>query len=165
MVLGICIQCIHIRFLLFRNCRFLELSSGRKLECVCFGAGGGREHVAASVGASVASARCTQGRGRAVLLGGRKCSPSGGGGGKTPARGVDVAARGGTDTPSRPLHGDCAGTALLTVACGTAVPHMCARGEEASVPLLAALLTGAVRDDGAARVRRGWTSARFIARG
>jgi len=77
-----------------------------KGECELFGAGGGRAHPAASVEASVASARCTQGRGRAVLLSGRKCSPSDGGG-ETPVWRVDVAARG-----------------------GTAVPRVCARGEK-----------------------------------
>ena len=122
--------------------------------CELFGAEGGRAHPAASVEAPVASARCTQGRGRAVLLGGCKCSPSDGGG-ETPVWRVDVAARG----------GECTGTALLTDACGTTVPRVCAQGREAGAPLGAALLTGAVPDDGAARVRTGWRSRRAFGRG
>jgi len=102
--------------------------------CELFGAGGGRAHPAASVEASVASARCTQGRGRAVLLGGCKCSPSDGWG-ETPVWRVDVAARGGTGKPSRPLHGECTGTALLTDACRTTVPRGCARGRGAGMSL------------------------------
>ena len=141
-----------------------DAGEAARTACELFGAGGGRAHPAASVEASVASARCTQGRGRAVLLGGCKCSPSDGWG-ETPVWRVDVAARGGTGKPSRPLHGECTGTALLTDACGTTVPRVCARGGEAGVPLGAALLTGAVPDDGAARVRTGWRSRRVFGRG